>query len=104
MFEWKILSVQADSTGLITEARYFVSARLQDFVVETEGNWYFNEPKLDKPFELIEENHVISWIQKEAIRDGKNIVESRLNEQLEALAAQRDTVAPWMPQVFTPKI
>ena len=104
MYEWKILGVTADETGLITEARYFASLELDDVKVETEGNWYFNEPKLIIPFEQVTEENVIAWIQKEATKDGDNSVECRLNEQLEALASQRDTVAPWMPQVFTPKI
>ena len=104
MYEWKILGVTADETGLITEARYFASVESADGKVETEGNWYFNEPKLEIPFEQVTEENVIAWIQKEATKDGDNSVECRLNEQLEALASQRDTVAPWMPQVFTPKI
>ena len=104
MYDWKILGVTADETGLITEARYFASVELDGDKVETEGNWYFNEPKLTIPFEQVTEENVIAWIQKEATKDGDNSVECRLNEQLEALASQRDTVAPWMPQVFTPKI
>ena len=104
MYEWKIKGVTADESGLITQAHYFASIETIDGRVETEGNWYFNEPKLNIPFDLVTEENVIEWIQKEATQNGENSVELRLNEQLEALATQRTTVAPWMPQVFTPQI
>lgn len=104
MFEWKILSVQANEEGVITEARYFASMETVNGKVETEGNWFFREPKLNIPFDSVTEENVIEWIKEETTKDGKNSVEYRLNEQIEALASQRDTVAPWMPQIFTPKI
>ena len=104
MYEWKILGVTSDETGLITQAHYYASVEVDDHKVETEGNWYFNEPKLTIPFDQVTEENVIDWIKEEATKNGDNSVECRLNEQLEALASQRDTVAPWMPQIFTPNI
>ena len=104
MYEWKILGLTANDKGLITEARYYVSTETKKGKVDTEGNWYFKEPALKTPFDQVTEEQVIEWIKEEATKDGKNSVECRLNEQLEAMASQRDTVAPWMPQVFTPKI
>lgn len=104
MFDWKILGVTADDKGLITQARYFVSIKEGKNTVETEGNWYFIEPSLKVPFDKVTEQNVIDWVKSEATQDGKNIVESRLQEQLTALILQRETVAPWAPQVFTVKL
>ena len=104
MYEWKILGLSADDKGLITEARYYVSVEKKKYKVESEGNCFFKEPKLNIPFDQVTEENVIEWIKKETIQDGKNSVELRLNEQLEALASQRDTVVPWGPQIFTPNI
>lgn len=104
MFEWKILEVKANDNGLITEARYFASVANKKFKVETEGNWFFREPNLKIPFEEVTEEMIVGWIKKETTQDGKNSVELRLDEQLQALADCRDVVAPWLPQIFTPKI
>ena len=41
MFTWKILEVSAKD-GVITHARYHVTASSEDKSVETEGNWYFD--------------------------------------------------------------
>ncbi len=104
MYEWKILRITSNDDGLITEARYHVSVEKKKHKVESEGNCFFKEPQLVIPFDQVTEQNVIEWIKEETTQDGKNSVELRLNEQLEALASQRDTVAPWMPQIFTPKI
>lgn len=93
---WKILGIEADGE-LITQAKYFATASEKDFVVETEGNWYFLEPKLNVPFADVTEEMIIFWIDKTA-------VEARLAEQLAALKKQKVTVAPWLPQTFTPDL
>lgn len=95
---WKILDVSADGE-LITAARYFVSASDAKNTVETEGNWYFQEPKLTVPFSDVTEEMVIDWVKTQA---GSSI-EARLKEQLQALKKQTQTVLPWLPQVFTPE-
>ena len=94
--EWKILGIEADG-DLITQAKYFAAASEKGFVVETEGNWYFLEPKLNVPFADVTEEMIISWIDKMG-------VEARLAEQLAALKKQKVTVAPWLPQTFTPDL
>jgi hypothetical protein len=101
MYEWKILSTTSDATGLITEARYYAALDVDGKKVETEGNCYFIEPKLDIPFEEVSEENVIDWVKEEVTKEGKNTVEFRLKEQFEALESQTNNVAPWMPQIFT---
>ena len=96
---WKILEIKADGE-LITAARYFCAESKGDSLAETEGWWQFAEPKLTIPFVEVTEEIVVKWVT-DAI--GKQ-VQSRLNEQLEALEKQKTVVAPWLPQVFTPEI
>ena len=45
---------------------------------------------------------VAELIEKETMRDGVNIIKSRLEEQINALKNNDTVVAPWLPQVFTP--
>ena len=105
IYNWKILDVIAENE-VIVAAKYHVKANDNEakFEVETEGNWYFNN-KFDKPYLEITEQDVIDLIRKEAIKDGLNIIESRLEEQLNYLADnQVKSVAPWLPQTFTPSL
>ena len=99
MFEWKILELQAKD-GLITQAKYHVTLSQEGKSVETEGHWKFGDPVLAVPFDQVTEQTVAGWIQQEAIQYGKNIIESRLTEQLEALKTPK-VLPPWVPQVFT---
>jgi len=102
MITWKILSITGDGEK-ITQAKYFVIITEEDKVIETEGNWDFDSAG-DVPFKDVTEEMVIDWIKAAAVRDGKNIIEARLQEQMDNLLKQDTVVAPWMPQVFTPKV
>ena len=105
IYNWKILDIVAENE-VITSAKYHVTASDDEakFKVETEGNWYFNN-KFNKDYLEITEQDVIDLILKETIKDGLNIIESRLDEQLAYLADnQVKSVAPWLPQTFTPSI
>jgi len=100
---WKILGVEAKD-GLITSAHYHATATDGNVVVETEGNWFFQEPKMEIPFDQVTEEMVAQWVQDQAVQDGKPLIKTRLEEQIAALKTQTKTVAPWMPQTFTPEI
>ena len=104
-YTWTITEVSSED-DVILHAKYHVVALDEDssLTVETEGNWYFNN-KFNKPYLEITEQDVIDLIRKEAIKDGLNIIESRLDEQLEYLVDNiAKTPAPWLPQTFTPSI
>lgn len=101
MFTWKIIEVSAKD-GLITHARYHVTASNEDKSVETEGNWYFDCPIEKVPFADVTEEMVASWIEQETMKDGVNLIKSRLEEQLNAIKSNDSVVAPWLPQIFTP--
>jgi hypothetical protein len=101
IFIWKILEISADN-DLITHAKYSVTIKDGDDFVETEGNWWFNNPTLKVPFSEVTEEMVASWIEEETMKDGLNLIKSRLEEQLNALKDSKTVIAPWLPQVFTP--
>jgi len=100
-FTWKILEISADN-DVITHAKYSVVITDGDKSVETEGNWWFANPTLKTPFSEVTEEMVCSWIEQETMKDGVNLIKSRLEEQLNELNQAQSVVAPWLPQVFTP--
>ena len=100
-YTWSILDISAKD-GLITHAKYKVSLTNQDQTVETEGNWWFQGAEVKVPFDQVTEEMVAFWIEQETIKDGVNLIKSRLEEQLNELNNQDAVVAPWLPQVFTP--
>jgi hypothetical protein len=98
-FKWKILEIQAKE-DTIKAAKYFCEIEKDGLLVQTEGYWKFRDPEGDfTPYLEVTEQMVIDWINQEAIRDGKNLITSRLEEQLAALQDQTPMVAPWLPQV-----
>ena len=102
--KWKILGIDSPDGELITTAKYFASIAEGDMVVETEGYWRFYEPTLNAAFSDVTEDMIVSWIKEQTMKDGANMIETRLAEQLDALKKQRVTNLPWAPQTFTPEI
>lgn len=116
--EWKILDIEA-ANGLITKAKYLVTAKNDVTEVSTEGWWHFKDPILVIPFENVTEADVIGWIDAQASEpttyldpdgtsrtDTTHKITGRLDEQLQALTerANNKVVMPWLPQTFTPEI
>jgi hypothetical protein len=101
-YKWTIKDIQAED-GRITSAKYHVIAEADDLSVDTEGNWFFDSPA-SVPFDQVTEEMVIGWIEGLSMRDGKCVIKSRLDEQLQALASRKAVIAPWLPQVFTPDL
>lgn len=102
-FAWKILGIVAED-DVIKSAKYHATATQNGLAVDTEGNWAFRNNHQGCSFADVTEEMVIGWIRKETTADGKCVIENRLEEQLAGLAKQQTTVAPWMPQTFTPKL
>jgi len=100
-FIWNILEISADN-DLITHAKYRVTLKDEDYSVETEGNWWFNGKEVKVPFDQVTEEMVASWVEQETIKDGINLIKSRLEEQLNVVKNQKTVIAPWLPQIFTP--
>jgi hypothetical protein len=96
---WTIQSICAEN-GVITEAKYHVKATDEINVVETEGNWTFDKFTCNTEFAEVTEEMVVSWIKDGATVHGKNVIESRLEEQLASMQA-KSVAPPWKPPVFT---
>lgn len=99
--KWSIINTTSEN-GVITSAKYFVTAEDGDYKVETEGYWYFDCPEAKIAYEDVTEEMVIEWIEKEAVTDGKCHITTNLEAQLEELKKPKSAPAPWMMQVFTP--
>jgi hypothetical protein len=97
---WKILGVKADG-DLITQATYFARLENQFAVVETEGHWFFREPKMTVPFDQVTEAMIVDWIKAETMADGKNMIEARLAEQMVNVVNRRPPAALGAPGVHT---
>jgi hypothetical protein len=100
-FTWKILDIYANN-GAITSTKYLCSVSDGDNTVETEGYWAFPESG-EVPFDQVTEEMIAKWVEDSSFVDGKNVIKSRLVEQLESLS-NKPVPAPWLPQVFTPEL
>ena len=102
-YKWEISKLSAEGE-LITHAKYHLSLTDGKNTVETEGNWYFKDPVLTVPLAQVTEETVAGWIEQDSMRDGVNVIKSRLEEQLTLLEKTTSIVPPWKPQVFTPNL
>ena len=98
-YKWKILEVFAKD-NVITGCKYHLIGSEGELSVETEGNYYFNEPSEKVPFLEVTEDMIAGWLEQEAIRDGKNHIKEGIEKQIEALKLHKLTPMPWKPQVF----
>jgi len=98
--KWKILDISVEGEA-ITHAKYHIWATDETNVVETEGNWEFDKFSVKTPYAEVTEQNVIDWIKDGATQYGKNVIESRLEEQLALLSKSKSVVPPWKPPVFT---
>jgi hypothetical protein len=102
-YKWQILDLSAEG-DLIIHAKYHVALTDGKNTVETEGNWYFSDPKLVIPLDQVTEEMVAQWVENDSMKDGANVIKSRLEEQLALLEKSNSIVPPWKPQVFTPNL
>ena len=102
-YTWKILDVVADGDVLL-QAKYHVAANDEKNVVESEGNWFFSDKNVKKPFNKITEDDIANWIEQESIQDGVSTIKSALDKQLDYLANYKKTSLPWNPQTFKPNL
>lgn len=93
---WQITEVHLEGE-LITHVKYFAT----EGEVSSEGYWYFDKPELTVPLSQVNEEMVVNWVRQATMKDGKNLVESRIKEQIEALKKQQDAYPPWKPKTFT---
>jgi hypothetical protein len=103
IYTWKISEVSSEN-DVILHAKYHVTATDEDVSVETEGNWWFSDKIVKKPFEQVQEQDIAQWIEKESIQDGVSTIKSNLDKQIANLKNSNKSYLPWNPPVFKPTI
>ena len=96
-FDWKISELVLDGQ-VIKSVKYHVTLADGDHTVATEGYW-----KMRKQYEISEEVgevQVAHWVDLDATQDGKHLIKSRLQEQLDALKSATPTKPPWAVDTF----
>jgi uncharacterized coiled-coil protein SlyX len=96
-FEWSIKETEIID-NVLKSVKYYCKASEADFSVETEGYW-----KMRTQHEIPEdlsEQLVAHWVDLDAIQDGKHLIKSRLQEQLDALKSATSTKPPWAVETF----
>lgn len=83
--------------GVVKSVKYRAEMAEGDKKVDTEGYWYFDQND-GNPIESLTEEVVIEWVRQATTKDGRNMVEARLAEQLANMAAP--VQLPWKPAVF----
>lgn len=96
ILKWNITEMNAVE-GVVKSVKYFAQLIDNDQKVESEGYWYFDQND-GNPLESLTEDQVIEWVRQATMKDGKNMVEQRLIEQMSALA--KPVQLPWKPAVF----
>lgn len=96
ILKWSITEMNAIE-GVVKSVKYIATLSDNDQMVESEGYWYFDQNG-GNPLESLTEDQVIEWVRQATMKEGQNMVEQRLIEQMNALA--KPVNLPWKPAVF----
>lgn len=96
-FQWKITQTVI-AGGRLKSVKYHCTASEDGLSVETEGYWTMRG-QYDIPEDLSEQL-VGHWMDLDATQDGKHLIKSRLQEQLDALKSAPSTKPPWAVDTF----
>ena len=96
ILKWSITEMNAIE-GVVKSVKYLAELSDNDQKVQSEGYWYFDENG-GNPLESLTEDDVIEWVRQATMKDGQNMVEQRLIEQLNAL--EKPVQLPWKPAIF----
>jgi hypothetical protein len=103
IYTWTISEVSSED-DVILHAKYHVVALEDDISVETEGNWWFSDKIVKKPFSEVTEQDIASWIEKESTQDGICSIKLALDNQIANLKSSLKSSLPWKPSTFQIKI
>jgi hypothetical protein len=96
ILKWSITEMNAIE-GVVKSVKYLAELSDNDQKVQSEGYWYFDQNG-GNPLESLTEDQVIEWVRQATMKDGQNMVEQRLIEQMNAIA--KPVQLPWKPAVF----
>ena len=103
MFDWKITQINVENEA-ITHAHYICKLIQEPFTVETEGNWYFSDKIIKKPFDQVKEQDIADWIEKESMQNGVSTIKLQLEQQIKFLQNEQPVDLPWLPKKFKLRI
>lgn len=96
ILKWSITEMNAIE-GVVKSVKYLAELSDNDQKVQSEGYWYFDQNG-GNPLESLTEDQVIEWVRQATMKEGQNMVEQRLIEQMNAIA--KPVQLPWKPAVF----
>jgi len=96
ILKWSITEMNAIE-GVVKSVKYLAELSDNDQKVQSEGYWYFDQNG-GNPLESLTEDQVIEWVRQATMKNGQNMVEQRLIEQMNAMA--KPVQLPWKPAVF----
>lgn len=96
ILKWSITEMNAIE-GVVKSVKYLAELSENDQKVQSEGYWYFDQNG-GNPLESLTEDQVIEWVRQATMKEGQNMVEQRLIEQMNAIA--KPVQLPWKPAVF----
>jgi hypothetical protein len=94
--KWTITELNAIE-GVIKSVKYLVEMSKDGKNVASEGYWYFEQDG-GLPISALTEDNVIEWVRQATMKNGQNMVETRLAEQLAAMS--EPVQLPWKPAIF----
>lgn len=96
ILKWTITEMNAVD-GVIKSVKYYAEMSENGKTVASEGYWYF-EKSDGIPISALTEENVIEWVRQATMKDGQNMVEQRLIEQLAVISEL--VQLPWKPAIF----
>jgi hypothetical protein len=100
IYTWKILEVSSED-GVILHAKYLLTGIEDETIkVETEGNWWFSDKTVKKPFDKVTESDIANWIEEESSQNNISSIKSNLENQVFNLKKIKKTSLPWKPSTF----
>jgi hypothetical protein len=94
--KWTITEMNAVE-GIIKSVKYHAEISKDGKTAASEGYWYF-EKSNGIPISALTEENVIEWVRQATMKDGQNMVETRLAEQLSVIS--EPVQLPWKPAIF----
>ena len=95
-YNWKILEISKEDE-LITHAKYHIVATDDDITVESEGNIWFSNKEIKKPYLEVTEEDIINWIIEETTINNQCHIKYNLDNQVQSLKVSKKADLPWIP-------
>jgi hypothetical protein len=99
-YTWKLLELFANNNQLIA-VRYLLSGSDGKNTVESEGRHEFSYDIANKPLDMIVEQDIIQWLEKDTTQDDVNPIKLAIENQLKSLEITQKVDFPWLAGTFT---